>query len=96
MFDVSKRVEIRGTVRQFQWKNPRIQLIAKDKAGKDVEWSLETGAPIYLYNNGLRPLTLKPGQVITITMSPLANGAHGGLVWSVPTPDGRKWGATQQ
>src|SRR3569832_120200 len=54
MFNMSKRINVKGVVREFQWTNPHcyIQLLVKERSGKDVEWSLEMGAPIYLQNNG--------------------------------------------
>ena len=92
MFDMQKRVELKGTVREFQWTNPHsyIQLLVKDKAGKEVEWSLEMAGPTYLYNNGWRPSTVKAGDTVVVTMAPLNSGAHGGLVIAVTTADGRK------
>jgi len=94
MFDMAKRVQIKGVVREFQWTNPHsyIQLLVKDKSGKEVEWSLEMAAPTYLYNNGWRPSTLKKGDNIIVTIAPLASGAHGGLTISVTMADGRKLG----
>ena len=64
MFDMGKEVKVSGTVKQFQWTNPHayIQLIGKDASGKDIEWSLEMGAPMYLYARGWRPGTLKAGM----------------------------------
>ena len=71
MFDLQKQVTVSGTVRQFQWTNPHayIQLVAKDASGNDVEWSMEMGAPMYLYARGWRPGTLKAGQRITVTLT---------------------------
>jgi hypothetical protein len=94
MFDMKQRTTVSGSVKQFQWTNPHsyIQLIIKDADGNDVEWSLEMAAPSYLYNNGWRPSTLKAGDKINAIISPLANGAHGGLVIEVTTADGRKLG----
>jgi hypothetical protein len=76
MFDQTKEVTVTGTVRQFQWTNPHsyIQLIAKDSSGKEVEWSMEMGAPMYLYARGWRPSTLKVGMVVSIKINPLRNG----------------------
>ena len=98
MFEMAKRVQIKGVVREFQWTNPHsyIQLLVKDRAGKDVEWSLEMAAPTYLYNNGWRPSTLKKGDSIVVTMAPLASGAPGGLVIGVTTADGRKLGGASK
>ena len=97
MFDMPKRVTVKGTVREFQWTNPHsyIQLLVKDDAGKEVEWSLEMAAPTYLYNSGWRPSTLKKGDQVAVTISPLLSGAKGGLVIEVTTADGRKLGGSK-
>ena len=96
MFDMARQIELKGAVREFQWTNPHsyIQLVVKDEKGKEVEWSLEMGAPTYLYNSGWRPSTVKAGQALTVTIFPLKSGAHGGLVLNVVTPDGRKLGGS--
>jgi hypothetical protein len=90
MFDNTKKVTVSGTVRQFQWTNPHayIQLVSRNAAGRDVEWSMEMGAPMYLYARGWRPSTLKAGQRINVTINPLRNGNPGGVVLDVTTPEG--------
>ena len=90
MFDMTKEVTVTGTVRQFQWTNPHayIQLIAKDAQGRDVEYSLEMGAPMYLYARGWRPSTIKAGMRVTVVLHPLRNGQPGGVVSEVTMPDG--------
>ncbi len=94
MFDMSQRVPVKGTVREFQWTNPHsyIQLLVRDDAGNETEWNLEMAAPNYLYNNGWRPGTLKNGDNVVVTIAPLKTGAHGGLVVEVTMADGRKLG----
>ena len=94
MFDQQKKVTVSGTVRQFQWANPHayIQLVAKDASGKEVEWSMEMGSPMYLYARGWRPSTLKAGTPIRVTINPLRNGHPGGVVLEVTTPDGKPVG----
>ena len=94
MFDMSQRVPLKGTVREFQWTNPHsyIQLLVRDDAGNDTEWNLEMAAPNYLYNNGWRPGTLKNGDNVVVTIAPLKSGAQGGLVVEVTMADGRKLG----
>jgi hypothetical protein len=94
MFDQSKTVKLTGTVREFQWTNPHcyIQLLVKDAAGKDVEWSLEMGAPMYLYAAGWRPTTLKNGMPITVTVNPLKDGKPGAVVITATMADGKQLG----
>ena len=90
MFDMSKEVTVKGTVKKFQWTNPHayIQLVAKDASGNDVEYSLEMGAPMYLYARGWRPSSLKAGMRVSVTINPLRNGDPGGVVIDVTTADG--------
>jgi hypothetical protein len=64
----------------------------KDPTGREVEWSLETAAPMYLYNLGWRPNTLKAGDKLTITIHPERNGSRGGLVIDARTADGNRLG----
>jgi len=92
MFKMDTRISLSGTVREFQWTNPHsyIQLLVTDESGVETEWSLELGAVNYLYNRGWRPSTLKPGQMISVTIAPLINGSKGGLAIEVTTVDGRK------
>jgi len=94
MFDQTKTVTISGTVKQFQWTNPHcyIQLVAKDAKGVEKEWSLEMGAPMYLYAKGWRPSSLKAGTQISVTINPLRNGEPGGIVLTASTADGKQIG----
>lgn len=94
MFDQTKKVEVSGTVKQFQWTNPHayIQVVAKDEAGRDVEWSMEMGAPMYLYARGWRPSTLKAGMRINLTIYPLRNGQPGGVVVEATDAQGKAIG----
>ncbi|MGX7894634.1 DUF6152 family protein [Tsuneonella sp. HG222] len=94
MFDLQKEVTIKGKVRKFQWTNPHayIQLVVTDARGQDVEYSLEMGAPMYLYARGWRPSSLKAGMDIAVTLNPLRNGKPGGVVRDVSTTDGKKIG----
>ena len=93
MFDQTRTITLTGTVRLFQWTNPHcyIQLLVGEGAGQ-TEWSLEMGAPVYLFNRGWRPSILKPGTRVTITVNPLRSGANGGLVLNVVGPDGKPVG----
>ena len=97
MFDMTREVTVSGTIKQFQWTNPHayIQLVSKDSAGKDVEWSMEMGAPMYLYARGWRPSSLKAGMRVSVTLNPLRNGKPGGVVRDVTTADGKKIGTNR-
>ncbi len=97
MFDNTREVSVSGKVTQFQWSNPHayIQLVSTDSRGREVEWSMEMGSPMYLYARGWRPRTLRPGTEVTVRAYPLRNGRPGGVVLDVVDADGKTIGSNQ-
>ena len=57
MFDQSKSVELRGTVKSFRWSNPHvfIQLVVTKEGSDDEEWSIEMTSPEHLRESGGSP-----------------------------------------
>ncbi len=94
MFDDTRATTLSGTVRVFQWTNPHcyIQLLVPDANGARQEWSLEMGAPVYLYNLGWRPGTLQAGDVVRVKILPLRKGGRAGLVLEATSADGKPFG----
>jgi hypothetical protein len=72
MFDQSQRLTLKGTVREFQWRNPHcyVQLLVEGPDGAMVEWSIEAAAPMYLQQSGWKPSSLKPGDAISVIVTP--------------------------
>ncbi len=97
MFDRTRTATVSGTVREFQWTNPHayIQLQVRQANGSQVEYSLEMGAPMYLYARGWRPRTLRPGSQVTVQYNPLRNGDPGGVVLEVMDANGNPVGTNQ-
>jgi len=94
MFDQTRQVTLVGRVKEFQWTNPHcwIQVLVADPSNpgaEPVEWGVEMGAPVEVMRKGWKPGSLKPGDQVTIVVSPLRDGQHGGLVVSVTGPDGK-------
>jgi hypothetical protein len=96
MFDQQKTVTMSGTVRQFFWTNPHcfIQLMVKNAAGQDEEWSLEMTAPMHLQRLGWLKSSLKPGDKITVKIHPMRDGTKGGNVLEAIGPNGKPIGRT--
>src|SRR5688572_28535125 len=71
-FDSSKTIEITGTIKEFQFKNPHtwIQVLVDDGKGRQVEWSLEWGAPNSLGRQGIRPSTFPVGAKVIARLRP--------------------------
>lgn len=94
LFDNVKPLTLEGQVKDFHWHNPHayIQLMVAGTGDTETEWSVEMAAPIYLYNLGWRPSTLKPGDKVSVTIWPLRNGAAGGLAREVLDAEGMRIG----
>jgi hypothetical protein len=90
MFDQSKAVTVQGTVKDFRWTNPHvfIQLLVKNDAGIEDEWSIEMTSPEHLARVGWKPVTVKPGDKITLVIHPMRDGSAAGQYVSGTGPDG--------
>jgi hypothetical protein len=80
-YDVLHPITIKGTVTEFVLQNPHSMLFmdVKDKDGKVVHWSIETGAPAGLRAPGGLKNMLKVGDEITVTLVPAKSGAPVGF-----------------
>jgi hypothetical protein len=79
-FDTTKIVELNGTIKEFQFKNPHtwIQVLVPNPKGESVEWSLEWGSPNALGRDGYRPTTFPVGAKVTVRINPMKNGSPAG------------------
>ncbi len=89
-----KVIEIKGTIKEFQFKNPHtwIQVIVEDAKGEKVEWSLEWGAPNQLGRQGVRPSTFPAGAKVTARVRPMTNGTAAGAFVGAKFADGKTIG----
>jgi hypothetical protein len=94
MFDDSKTMEIKGTVKEFQWTNPHIwiQVYVPDASGNKQEWSVEGGSPNSLSRNGWRRTSFTPGAEVTIRLNPMRDGSPAGSFVGAKFADGKTLG----
>jgi len=79
MFDDAKVVELKGTIKEMQWKNPHVWIqVVVDQDGKPTEWSLEAGSPNSLSRNGWRSNTFKAGDEVAVRLNPMKDGTPAG------------------
>jgi len=80
MFDDARVLELKGTIKEMQWKNPHVWIqVVVDQDGKPTEWSLEAGSPNSLSRNGWRSNTFKAGDEVTVRLNPMKDGTAAGM-----------------
>jgi hypothetical protein len=84
-YDTAKRITVKGTVTEWFWANPHcfLKFDAKDDKGNVVHWATETSNPADMTNLGWSKQSFKPGDEITVTFTPVKNGAPVGRIEQV-------------
>ncbi len=90
MFDQSRQLALKGTVREFQWTNPHawIHLEVPNADGATDSWQVELNSPNNLKRQGWKSTSVKAGDQVTLVLNPLKDGSKGGLFVAVTLPDG--------
>jgi hypothetical protein len=93
-FDPDRRIELTGTVKEFQWTNPHVYLeLYVPRPGADPErWLLESGSPNQLSRDGWTRNSIHAGDRVTVTVSPLKSGRNGGWILKCVLPGGQTLG----
>jgi hypothetical protein len=90
MYEPTKTLTFKGTVKSFQWTNPHVVvwvLVQPEGGAAAQEWSFETTSPGVLTRAGWTRQSLKAGDRVSVTFSPLRDGSHGGGLNSVTLLD---------
>jgi hypothetical protein len=94
MFDRTKPTMIKGTIKSFEWSNPHswayIMVPRTDGSGAVDEWRIEGGSPNILARQDERwgHDTLKPGDMVTLTIFPERSGKLMGTLQGVTFASG--------
>jgi hypothetical protein len=93
MFDMSKTVTYKGTIKEVQWTNPHVwvELIVTEN-GAPVSYSFEGAAIAVLKRVGWTKDSVKAGDVVTLVGHPYKNGKPGGSIDHLILADGRSIG----
>ena len=81
-YDHDKPITLTGTITEFAWSNPHVQLYfdVKDASGKVVKWAGELNSPGVLARSGWSRRTFKAGDQVVLTVFPSKAGATVGVV----------------
>jgi hypothetical protein len=90
-YDTAKKITVKGTVTEWFWANPHcfLKFDAKDDKGNVIHWATETSNPADMVNLGWSKQSFKPGDEITVTFTPVKNGAPVGRLEQVVLADGQ-------
>jgi len=90
MFDMQKSVELKGTIKKFEWTNPHTMTYVEVEGDADSagEYAIEGMSPNYLGREGWTRHSLKNGDKVSMQIHPLKDGRKGGFMVSVTLADG--------
>ena len=97
-YDDKNPIAIKGTVTEFAWTNPHVQIYldVKDDKGNIAHWSVETYSPGKLVRSGWSRDAVKPGDEVTITLIPAKNGVPVGFLRKLVFSDGKELNLQEQ
>lgn len=89
-FDTSRDVTLKGTVTDWIWANPHcfLKFDAMDETGTVRNWGVEVSNPTDMTKRGWARSSFKVGDVVSVNLQPVKNGAPIGRLRSVMLPDG--------
>ena len=91
-FVADKMVTVKGRVTEFSFRNPHglLMVDAKDAAGAEQHWRIETNSPNILRRRGWSEDSIKPGDQVTVEGYPARDGSTSMRVYRVTFADGRE------
>src|SRR6266550_1687221 len=94
-FDTAKDLTLKGTVTDWIWANPHcfLKFDAMDETGTVRNWAVEVSNPTDMTKRGWARTSFKVGDMVTVNLQPVKNGAPIGRLKTVLLPDGSTLGA---
>jgi len=90
MFDHNKSVVLNGVVKEVQWTNPHVGIFVTGATQPNEEpavWLMEMTSPGNLVRDGWKRTSIKAGDKVEVSFSPLRNGSKGGALKKITLID---------
>jgi len=93
-YETTVQVKLTGVVSEYRWGNPHVyfEIDAPDaSSGQKRHWLIECASTSILNRAGWKFNMLKPGDTVTVIVSPLRNGDPAALLKQLTLADGRQF-----
>jgi Family of unknown function (DUF6152) len=95
MFDVSRNVTYRGTVKEYRWENPHSHIVIVVDSGATEPstvgtWEIEASSISLMASQGWSRTSFKPGDLITVVGHPSRDGSRDVLLFYAIESDGTR------
>ena len=89
VYDLNKEVVLEGRLKKLNFTNPHasIELTVPSKDGTFTEWVLTTASVTTLTREGINKTSIKPGEILKVTVLPARNGHPAGFIRSLQLGD---------
>jgi hypothetical protein len=91
-YETTVQFKLTGVVTEYRWGNPHVyfEVDAPDaSSGQTRHWLIECASTSILNRAGWKFNMLKPGDTVTLIVSPLRNGDPAALLKQITLADGR-------
>ena len=89
VYDLNKEVVLEGRLKKLNFTNPHasIELTVPNKDGTFTDWTLTTASIGVLTRQGVNKESMKPGEILKVTILPARNGNPAGFIRSLTLGD---------
>jgi len=89
VYDLNKEIVLEGKLKKLNFTSPHssIELSVPDKNGKVTDWVLTTASVQVLTREGISKTSMKPGEVLKVTILPARNGNPAGFIRNLQLGD---------
>ena len=89
VYDLNKEIVLQGKLAKLNFVNPHASIVldVPDKDGTVTEWVLTTASVQVLTRQGLNKSSIKPGEILKVTVLPAKNGHPVGFIRSLELGD---------
>jgi len=89
VYDLGKEVVLEGKLKKLNFTNPHasIELTVPNKDGTFTDWLLTTASVQTLTRQGVNKTSIKPGELLKVTIVPARNGNPAGFIRTLQLGD---------